>query len=94
MLNIASSDSLVNKLTLTSDLNDLLMLNDYGCLFVAKLNWKKFFFFFFLKAFVFFTKYTLKIKFVEKNINENVKDVYLISEIYSYTGNVCVTNKI
>ena len=29
----------------------------------------------------------------EKNINENVKK-YLISEIYFYIENVCVTNKI
>ena len=34
-----------------------------------------------------------KKKFIEKNINENVKK-YLISEIYFYTENVCVTNKI
>ena len=31
--------------------------------------------------------------FTEKNINENVKNIYLISEIYFYTENVCVTNK-
>ena len=53
---------------------------------------------------LFFTKYTLfaeknvfiwKKKFIEKNIiNENVKKIYLISEIYFYTENVCVTNKI
>ena len=58
---------------------------------------------FFEKMFV-FTKYTLfaeknvfiwKKKFIEKNIiNENVKKIYLISEIYFYTENVCVTNKI
>ena len=30
--------------------------------------------------------------FAEKNISENVKN--LISEIYFYTENVCVTNKI
>ena len=35
-----------------------------------------------------------KKKFIEKNINENVKKIYLISEIYFYTENVCVTNKI
>ena len=34
-----------------------------------------------------------KKKFIEKNINENVKK-YLIPEIYFYTENVCVTNKI
>ena len=28
------------------------------------------------------------------NINENVKNIYLISKIYFYTENVCVTNKI
>ena len=53
---------------------------------------------------MFFTKYTLfpeknvfiwkKTFFTEKNINENVKNVYLISEIYFYTENVCVANKI
>ena len=32
--------------------------------------------------------------FIEKNINENVKKIYLISEIYFDTENVCVTNKI
>ena len=32
--------------------------------------------------------------FIEKNINENVKNIYPISEIYFYTENVCVTNKI
>ena len=50
-----------------------------------------------------FTKYTLfaekmllygKKHFMEKNINENVKKMYLISEIYFYTENVCVANKI
>ena len=35
-----------------------------------------------------------KKKFIEKNINGNVKKIYLISEIYFYTENVCVTNKI
>ena len=58
---------------------------------------------FFLKKYLFFTKYTLfaeknvficKKKFIEKIINENVKKIYLISEIYFYTENVCVTNKI
>ena len=32
--------------------------------------------------------------FTEKNINENVKNINLISEIYFYTENVCVTSKI
>ena len=54
----------------------------YGCSFAAN--------FFFEKIFVVFTKYTLfagknvfiqKKKIIEKNINENVKKIYLISEI-------------
>ena len=45
---------------------------------------------FILKIFVF----TEKNFFTEKNINENVKNIYLISKIYFYTENVCVTNKI
>ena len=105
MLNIASSDSLVDKLTLISDLNDLLMLDDYGCSFAAKLNWKKFFFSFFWKSICAFYKIYIicrktsfymqkREKFTEKNMNENVKNIYLISEIYFYTENVCVTNKI
>ena len=79
----------------------------YGCLFVAKLSWKKKLFF--QKIFVFFTKYTLfteknifiwkksfilKNFFTEQNINENVKNMYLIWEISFYTENVCVKNKI
>ena len=32
--------------------------------------------------------------FTEKNINENVKNTYLISEIYFYTKNICAANKI
>ena len=56
-----------------------------------------------MEKYLFFTKYTLfaeknvficKKKFIEKIINENVKKIYLISEIYFYTENVCVTNKI
>ena len=35
-----------------------------------------------------------KTLFTEKNINENVKNIYLISKIYFYTENVRVTNKI
>ena len=31
--------------------------------------------------------------FTEKNINEDVKNMYLISKIYFYTVNICVTNK-
>ena len=38
--------------------------------------------------------YWKKTFFTEKNINENVKNLYLISEIYFYAENVCVTNKI
>ena len=81
MLNIASSDSLVDKLTLVFNLNDLLVLDDYYCSFIAKLNWKKKCFF---QISLFFTKYTLfaeknvficKEKFTEKNINENVKNI-------------------
>ena len=32
--------------------------------------------------------------FTEKNIYENVKNIYLIWEILFYTENVCVTNEI
>ena len=32
--------------------------------------------------------------FTEKNMNENVKNMYLISEINFYTENACVSNKI
>ena len=32
--------------------------------------------------------------FTEKNINEDVKNIYFISKIYFYTENVCVTSKI
>ena len=64
MLNIASRDSLVDKLTLISDLNDLLVPDYYGCLFVAKLNRKKKYFFF-LKKYLFFPKYT---SFAEKDV--------------------------
>ena len=32
--------------------------------------------------------------FTEKNLNENVKNIYLIWKIYFYTENVCFTNKI
>ena len=32
--------------------------------------------------------------FTEKNIYENVKSIYLIWEIYFYTENICITNKI
>ena len=74
----------------------------YGCSFVAKLSWKKKFFFWknicvFYKIYVICRKkcFYMEKKFIEKNIiNENVKKIYLISEIYFYTENVCVTNKI
>ena len=37
----------------------------------------------------------MKSFFTEKdNVNENVKTIYLISKIYFYTENICVTNKI
>ena len=32
--------------------------------------------------------------FTEKNINENVKNIYLVPKIYFYTENGCVTNEI
>ena len=32
--------------------------------------------------------------FIEKNINENVKNIYLIWKIYFYAENVCVANEI
>ena len=77
-------------------------VGSYGGSFVAKLNWKKNYFF--LKKYLCFfqnihylpKKMFLHAKklFTEKNINENVKNIYLISEIYFYTENVCVTNKI
>ena len=36
----------------------------------------------------------MKSFFTEKdNVNENVKTIYLISKIYFYTENICVTNK-
>ena len=35
-----------------------------------------------------------KKRFYRENINENVKKIYLISEIYFCTENVSVTNKI
>ena len=56
-------------------------------------------FFFFEKIFVFFYKiyiickkkcfYGKKTFFTDKNINENVKNTYLISKIYFYTENIC-----
>ena len=67
---------------------------NYGCLFAAKLNWKENFFFW---KNMFITKefcYWKKLFFTEKNINENVKYIYIIWEIYFYTENVSVTNRI
>ena len=46
------------------------------------------------KKFIMRKTFTEQNFFTEKNINENVKNIYLISEIYFYTRNVCVTNKI
>ena len=34
-----------------------------------------------------------KTVFTEKNINEKVKNIKFFSQIYFYTENVCVTNK-
>ena len=73
----------------------------YGCSFVTKLSWKKKVLkknvYVFYKIYIICRKkcfYMEKKKFTEKNINENVRKIYLISEIYFYTENVCVTNKI
>ena len=51
---------------------------------------------FFNKIYVIYRKkcFYMEKKIIEKNINENVKKIYLISEIYFYTENDCVTNKI
>ena len=54
---------------------------NYGCSFVAKLSWRKYICFYWKKL------------FTEKNINENVKNIYLISEICFYTENVCAKIK-
>ena len=51
--------------------------SDYGCSFVAKLSWKKKFFF--GKIFVFFTKYTL---FAEKNVFIWKKKFYIENFFY------------
>ena len=37
--------------------------------------------------------YGKKTFLTDKNINENVKNTYLISKIYFYTENICATNK-
>ena len=53
---------------------------NYGCSFVAKLSWKKLFFF--KKIFVFFTKYTL---FAEKNSfirKKNYIDSFLLKKLF------------
>ena len=63
----------------------------------TKLKKKIFFFICFLQNIRYLQKKMflyVKKNFIEKNINENVKKIYLISEIYFYTENVCVTNKI
>ena len=68
-----------------------------GYSFVAKLSWKKIFF---LEKYLCFLQnihylqkkmflYGKKTFLTEKNINENVKNIYLISETYFYTENVC-----
>ena len=47
------------------------------------------------KVFIWKNKfYNEKKNFPEKSTNENVKNMYLISEIYFYTENIFVTNKI
>ena len=78
---------------------------NYGCSFVAKLSWKKNFFF--GKIFVFLQNIHYlqkkiflygKKSFIIKNLFLLEKfyreKLYLISEIYFYTENICVTNKI
>ena len=73
-----------------------------GCSFVAKLSWKKKIFFEKI-IYVFYKIYIIcrkKYFYMEKNIfyrekyKWKCKKIYLISEIYFYTENVCVTNKI
>ena len=68
---------------------------NYGCSFPAKLSWKKNFFWKkycgFYKIYMICRKKTF---FTEKNINEKIKNIYLISEINFYTENVWFTNKI
>ena len=71
----------------------------YGYSFVAKLSWKKIFFFLknicvFYKIYIHYLQkkmflYGKKNFLTEKNISENVKNIYLISETYFYTENVC-----
>ena len=46
------------------------------------------------KSFILIFFFTEKNFFTAKNICENVKNIYLIWEIYFYTENVCLTNKI
>ena len=46
------------------------------------------------KSFYVETFSTEKNFFTQKNINENVKNIYLISKVYFYPENVYVTNKI
>ena len=86
-----------------------LLLHDYGCSFVAELGKKlEKNFFFFWKNICVFTKYTFfaeknvyiwKKKFYNevfslKKTFFNREKLYLISEIYFYTENTCITNKI
>ena len=79
---------------------------DYGCSFAAKPNLEKKIFFLkkylcFYKIFIFcrkscfYMEKSLKWKkiFTEKNFFYREK-LYLISKIYIYTENICVTNKI
>ena len=73
----------------------------YGCSFVAKVRWKKNLFwkniFVFYKIYIICRKkcfYMEKNIFLQKKYKWKCKKIYLISEIYFYTENVCVTNKI
>ena len=51
-------------------------------------------FFMWKKSFTLKNLLLKKTCFTEKNINENLKNIYLIWKICYYTENVCVTNKI
>ena len=46
------------------------------------------------KSFITKKFFTEKLFFTEKNIDENAKNIYPISEVYYYTENVCVSDKI
>ena len=73
---------------------DIIHHNVYGCSFVAKLSWKKNFFF--EKIFVFYKIYIIcrKKKFIliffywKNFFTENEKNIYLIWEIYFYPENI------